>query len=209
MKAKINSEKTNLHPRNSHRFGYDFTLLMESCPELKPFVFINAYQNQTIDFSNADAVKILNKALLIKDYGIENWDIPANYLCSPIPGRADYIHYVADLLASTNKDVIPRGETVQGLDIGIGSNAIYPLLGNALYDWSFVGTDIDEKALQNCKQIISNNPKLMMLLVYNCKLKHVSFSKTLLLPKICLPLRYVIRLFMPPRRKPIKPIFVK
>jgi 23S rRNA (adenine1618-N6)-methyltransferase len=161
MKAKTNSEKTNLHPRNSHRFGYDFTLLMESCPELKPFVFINAYQNQTIDFSNADAVKILNKALLIKDYGIENWDIPANYLCSPIPGRADYIHYVADLLASTNNDVIPRGETVQGLDVGIGSNAIYPLLGNALFDWSFVGTDIDEKALQNCKQIISNNPKLM------------------------------------------------
>jgi 23S rRNA (adenine1618-N6)-methyltransferase len=161
MKAKTNSEKTNLHPRNSHRFGYDFPLLMESCPELIPFVFINDYQNQTIDFSNAEAVKTLNKALLIKDYGIENWDIPANYLCAPIPGRADYIHYVADLLATSNKDTIPTGETVQGLDIGIGSNAIYPLLGNALYNWSFVGTDIDEKALQNCKQIISNNPKLM------------------------------------------------
>jgi len=98
---------------------------------------------------------------LIANYDIQNWDIPKNYLCPPIPGRADYIHYLADLLAASNNGEIPQGETVQGLDIGIGANAIYPIIGNAAYGWSFVGTDIDENAIQNCKKIIQNNLKLI------------------------------------------------
>jgi len=153
--------KANLHPRNAHQSSYDFAQLIATLPELKSFVFTNTYQTDTIDFSNPDAVKALNKALLVTFYGIENWDIPANYLCPPIPGRADYIHYLADLLARTNDGNIPQGETVQGLDVGIGSNCIYPIIGNSVYGWSFVGTDIDEKALQNCKKIIAGNPKLM------------------------------------------------
>ncbi len=161
MKTKTNPEKTNLHPRNLHRFGYDFPVLIDACTELEPFVFVNQYNTQTIDFSDADALKTLNKALLKKYYGIENWDIPNQYLCPPIPSRVDYIHHLADLLASNNNGVIPTGENVQGLDIGIGANAIYPLLGNACYSWSFVGTDTDETALQNCKKIFGSNPQLM------------------------------------------------
>ena len=161
MKAKTNTEKTNLHPRNLDRFGYNFEQLIKHSPELKQFVAINEHQIETIDFSNPDAVKALNKALLINHYDIQDWDIPANYLCPPIPGRADYIHYIADLLATTNNGVIPEGEMVQGLDIGVGANCIYPIIGNSAYGWSFVATDIDEKAIQNCKKIIAANPKLM------------------------------------------------
>jgi 23S rRNA (adenine1618-N6)-methyltransferase len=154
-------EKVNLHVRNKHRFGYNFEQLMQCCPELKNHVFINQFNNQTIDFSNSDAVKLLNKALLITNYDIQNWDIPNDYLCPPIPGRADYLHYIADLLAESNNGIIPTGETVQGLDIGIGANCIYPIIGNKTYNWSFVGTDIDEKAIQNCKKIIEQNPTLI------------------------------------------------
>ena len=161
MTTKTITEKTNLHPRNPHRFGYDFNQLIASCPELKAFVFTNEYGTETIDFSIPEAVKALNNSLLISEYGIHNWDIPKDYLCAPIPGRADYIHYVADLLASSNDGIIPDGETVQGLDIGIGSNCIYPIIGNSVYNWSFVGTDIDENAIQNCKRIIENNPQLI------------------------------------------------
>jgi 23S rRNA (adenine1618-N6)-methyltransferase len=161
MTTKTITEKTNLHPRNPHRFGYDFNQLIASCPELKAFVFTNEYGTETIDFSIPEAVKALNNSLLISEYGIQNWDIPKDYLCAPIPGRADYIHYVADLLASSNDEIIPEGETVQGLDIGIGSNCIYPIIGNSVYNWSFVGTDIDENAIQNCKIIIENNPQLI------------------------------------------------
>lgn len=161
INPKTITEKTNLHPRNLDRFGYDFDQLITISPELEKFVSINEHAIKTIDFSNPDAVKALNKALLNTHFGIQNWDIPANYLCPPIPGRADYIHYLADLLASSNNGIIPEGETVQGLDIGIGANCIYPIIGNAAYGWSFVGTDIDEKAIQNCKKIIQNNPNLI------------------------------------------------
>ena len=161
MKQKTITEKTNLHPRNLDRFGYDFDQLIQITPELEPFVSINEHGIKTIDFSNPEAVKSLNKALLALHFNIQNWDIPTNYLCPPIPGRADYIHSIADLLASTNNGIIPEGETVQGLDIGIGANCIYPIIGNSTYDWSFVGTDIDEKAIQNCKKIIKDNPRLM------------------------------------------------
>lgn len=174
MKSKPIIEKTNLHPRNIHRFGYNFKELITICAELEPFVVINKFENvpndatlqdelpkQTIDFSDPKAVKTLNKALLQANYNITSWDIPENFLCPPIPGRVDYIHYIADLLASNNNGIIPEGENVQVLDIGIGANCIYPILGNSVYGWSFVGTEIDEKAIQNCKKIIENNPPLM------------------------------------------------
>ena len=98
---------------------------------------------------------------MITEYDIQNWDIPKNYLCPPLPGRADYIHYIADLLTESNNGILPEGDTIQGLDIGIGANCIYPIIGNTTYGWSFVGSDIDEKALQNCKKIIGQNDKLI------------------------------------------------
>ena len=155
------TEKTNLHPRNLDRFGYDFKQLIAKSPDLKSFVSVNEYKIETIDFSNPDAVKALNKALLLSHYDIQNWDIPKNYLCPPIPGRADYIHYISDLLASSNNGIIPEGETVQGLDIGVGANCIYPIIGNSTYGWSFVGTDTDLKAIENCSSIIEDNPELI------------------------------------------------
>lgn len=163
--SKTVTEKISLHPRNQHRLRYDFKLLIEKCSELKQFVFINEHHpdtsGQTIDFSNPQAVKTLNKALLTTYYDIQDWDIPQNYLCPPIPGRADYIHNIADLLAESNNGIIPTGIEVEGLDIGVGANCIYPIIGNSVYDWSFVGTDIDEKALNNCSEIIKANPKLI------------------------------------------------
>lgn len=154
------TEKEDLHPRNRHRSRYDFKELSNSCPELKKFVFINQYKNETIDFSDPAAVKILNKALLKQFYGISNWDLPANYLCPPIPGRADYIHYIADLLGSCNNGLIPRGKTITCLDIGVGANCVYPIIGNYEYGWSFVGSDIDDIAISSAKKIVDQNENL-------------------------------------------------
>jgi len=183
MKSTNSPEKTSLHPRNPHRLRYDFEQLIKSCPELESFVAINEHHIETIDFSNPEAVKSLNKALLIANYSIQDWDIPENYLCPPIPGRADYIHYLADLLASSNNGIIPTGETVQGLDIGIGANCIYPIIGNAVYDWSFVGTDIDEKAIQNCKKIITANPKLIDAISLQLQIESRFIFKNIITPE--------------------------
>lgn len=176
-------EKTSLHPRNPHRFRYDFEKLTASLPELQNFIFTNEHNVETIDFSNPDAVKALNKAILSSEYAIHNWDIPQGYLCPPIPGRADYIHYIADLLASSNNNFIPEGDTVVGLDIGIGANCIYPIVGNTAYGWSFVGTDIDEIAIQNCKKIISQNPKLIDAISLQLQTEPRYIFKNIILPE--------------------------
>ena len=112
-------EKLILHPRNKHRERYNFKLLIKTCPELKPFVFINKFDDESIDFFNPEAVKILNKALLKQYYNIDYWDVPKGYLCPPIPGRADYIHYIADLLGESNNGKIPTGKKLKVLDIGV------------------------------------------------------------------------------------------
>jgi 23S rRNA (adenine1618-N6)-methyltransferase len=149
-----NSElKTNLHPRNLHRERYDFQALIKTSPALVTFVKRNEFGNYAIDFFNPEAVKALNQALLNHFYGIENWEIPANYLCPPIPGRVDYLHYLADILGNQKTEV-------RCLDIGVGANCIYPILGISTYNWSFVGSDIDPIALENAKRIAEMNPRL-------------------------------------------------
>lgn len=160
MKNNTTPEKSTLHPRNKHRSRYNFEVLLIKTPELKTFIYTNEHEIETIDFSNPLAVKTLNKALLKTYYGIVDWDLPEDYLCPPIPGRADYIHHIADLLAEVNLNIIPTGNNIMGLDIGVGANCIYPILGNAEYDWSFVATDIDANALENCVSIIEKNPHL-------------------------------------------------
>lgn len=148
--------KTELHPRNRHRAPYDFKQLIKSCPDLIQFVGKNSYGNESIDFANPAAVKALNKALLKFFYNI-TWDIPEHSLCPPIPGRADYIHYIADLLALTNKGTIPEGKGINVIDIGVGANCIYPLIGHREYGWSFVGTDIDPLAISIAESIVTQN----------------------------------------------------
>ncbi|MEI7842472.1 MAG: 23S rRNA (adenine(1618)-N(6))-methyltransferase RlmF [Gallionellaceae bacterium] len=151
------STKDNLHPSNLHRERYDFEQLIASSPALAAFVALNEYGNESINFADPAAVKALNRALLLHHYNIKEWDVPAQYLCPPIPGRADYLHYLADLLSERNGGEIPRGKSVRALDIGTGANCIYPLIGHAVYGWQFVGTDIDATALHNAQQILDTN----------------------------------------------------
>ncbi|MFK7907970.1 MAG: 23S rRNA (adenine(1618)-N(6))-methyltransferase RlmF [Chitinophagales bacterium] len=159
-KRKHPKIKSKLHPRSKHRERYDFEKLVEKCPELEEYVYYNKFKDLSIDFFDPDSVKTLNKSLLKFYYGIEYWDIFPNYLCPPVPGRADYIHYIADLLGSSNNGTIPKGRRVQCLDIGVGANCIYPMVGYKEYGWSFIGCDIDATAIKSAKNIIKANPVL-------------------------------------------------
>jgi len=158
--AQKPAAKPGLHPRNKSLAGYDFAALTAIAPGLAKYVVTTAGGTPSIDFANPAAVKALNRALLAQLYGVRGWDIPAGYLCPPIPGRADYIHYAADLLASCNKKVIPSGPNVRVLDIGVGANCVYPLIGHAEYGWRFLGVDIDQAALDNAQAILGKNPAL-------------------------------------------------
>lgn len=145
-----------LHPRNIHQ-SYDFTALVNSYPALAAFVSKNKHGKVSIDFADSKAVTALNTALLKHHYQID-WQLPEGALCPPVPGRVDYIHYIAELLGvdepSTNSSKINM------LDIGIGANGIYSILASQIYGWQCVGSDINQQSLDNVDLIIAHNKSL-------------------------------------------------
>lgn len=156
---------TIFHPRNKHQGEYDFARLIAADevnpePQLAQFVQTNLAGALSIDFSQAAAVKTLNRALLTLQYGIRGWEIPDGNLCPPIPGRVDYLHYLADLLKQSNGGKTPKKSSIQVLDIGTGANGVYPLLGASEYAWHFVASDINQASLSNVHRILEANPSL-------------------------------------------------
>ena len=149
-----------LHLRNRHQGHYDFARLVLAEPHLSAFLAMNEHGEQAIDFADPHAVKALNRALLKDWYGIVGWNIPENSLCPPVPGRADYLHYLADLLAGSNQARVPKKKSVQVLDIGTGTSCIYPLLGVSEYQWQFVASDINATSLAHAQMILDANPRL-------------------------------------------------
>ncbi len=135
-----------MHPRNIHNDSYDFDALTKAHTPLTKFVYPGESGRQTINFALSDAVLHLNKALLKHHYRVAEWNIPPNYLCPPIPGRADYIHYLKDLITEAENPV-----NIKGLDIGVGANCIYPILANKIYNWNMVGADTDPAAIDSAR----------------------------------------------------------
>jgi len=152
--------ESSFHPRNRHQGRYDMVRLIKASPELSRWIITTPRGDQSIDFSKPEAVKALNGALLAAFYGVSEWILPEGYLCPAIPGRSDYVHQIADLLSSCNGGVIPRGDRVQALDIGVGASCIYPIIGRSEYGWRFVGSDIDAGAIESSERILRSNPQL-------------------------------------------------
>lgn len=159
---KLADTKEGFHPRNRHRDRYNFTELAQVSPMLENYLLPGHQGELRVDFANPHAVKALNQALLAYFYHVAVWDIPDGYLCPPVPGRADYIHHLADLLSADNQDAILPQAAI--LDIGVGANCIYPIIGQAEYGWRFTGTDIDREALRNASHIIEANPGLAKMI---------------------------------------------
>ncbi len=141
-----------MHNDNLHKSKYDFDVLTQHHEVLDPFVFLNDYGTRTIDFFIPEAVKALNTALLKYHYGITFWEFPDENLCPPIPSRADYIHHLHDLL---RRSQIETDHKI--LDIGTGASCIYPILGQAIYQWNFVASDIVQNSIKNAQTILDKN----------------------------------------------------
>lgn len=166
-----------MHKNSFHNKPYDFELLMQNHEPLKEFVFVNKYKTKTIDFANSKAVKALNTALLITYYKIKYWEFPDDNLCPPIPNRSDYMHHLADLLAQSNL----IDNEVRVLDIGVGATCIFPLLGNALYNWKFAGSDIDRKSIRVAQKIIDRN-FLANVIELRMQMEHQHILKRIIKP---------------------------
>ncbi|MBN2614355.1 MAG: 23S rRNA (adenine(1618)-N(6))-methyltransferase RlmF [Bacteroidales bacterium] len=153
-------KESRLHPRNRNRERYDIRALITTNPELAGYVTPNKLGEDSIDFSDPVAVKILNRSLLNHYYGIRHWDFPDENLCPPILGRADYIHHLADLLQESNFGTLPKGEDITCYDIGTGASCIYPIIGVAEYGWNFIASDVNPKSIDSATKIVLANPSL-------------------------------------------------
>jgi 23S rRNA (adenine1618-N6)-methyltransferase len=173
----------DLHPRNRHGDRYDFAALLRSCPGLAGFVRSNPAGEDTIDFADPMAVKALNRALLIHHYGVALWDIPTGYLCPAIPGRAECLHHLADLLAEDDEGEVPRGRKVKVLEIGVGANCVFPIIGSAEYGWKFVGADIDPVSVKWVKELAAANPRLKNNVESRLQKNPANFFKGIVRPK--------------------------
>ncbi|MDB1126190.1 23S rRNA (adenine(1618)-N(6))-methyltransferase RlmF [Vibrio algarum] len=180
IQVKIVSSPAGLHPKNKHHGRYNFEHLVKALPELERVITNNPRGEHSIDFSNPLAVKLLNKALLCRYYDVKTWDIPEGYLCPPIPGRADYIHRVADLLRNESKGL--KHHLVRVLDIGVGANCIYPIIGVVDYKWSVVASDIDPVSIHSAKEIVTNNLPLKGKIECRLQTDSKNFFQNIILP---------------------------
>ena len=147
-----------MHPKNRYQGFYDLDRLSKVLPELKQYMLKAPHGGDTLDFGQPEAIRLLNKALLMADFGLLFWDIPNGNLVPGVPGRLDYIHVLNDLIQDLPKD--KKFKRITGLDIGTGASLVYPILGVGSYGWSFVASDIDEAALRCAEAIANFNKRL-------------------------------------------------
>jgi 23S rRNA (adenine1618-N6)-methyltransferase len=161
-----------MHRHNRHQGHYDFAALIAQTPALANYVRQTPRGDSSIDFADPLAVRVLNQALLRTLYGVRHWILPEGYLCPPVPGRADYLYGLAELLeqdagspltpahrqsSQVARSAIGKNDLIRALDVGVGANCIYPLLGQSAFGWQFVGSDIDAGALAIAQQHIDAN----------------------------------------------------
>ena len=61
---------------------------------------------------------------------------------------------------------------IRGLDIGCGSNLIYPLLGASKFGWEFTAADSDQSAVANACSILERNHGLKQLITTRLCCQH-------------------------------------
>ena len=152
------------HPRNTFTGVYNMDRLIAAYPSLEPHIIrtrLGEPCRPTINYFNPESVRALNTALLVADYNVNpkyNEILPTGALSPPVPGRADYVHYIADILKqSWPDDVIPIGVNVVGMDIGTGASAIYPTIATAVYGWKMIASEINLASIESAKLIAHAN----------------------------------------------------
>jgi 23S rRNA (adenine1618-N6)-methyltransferase len=175
-----NKSKAGLHSNNRHQGRYPMKALCQVTPKLSEHLITAKNGDLSIDFSNPNSVKLLNKALLAHSYGVHHWDIPQGYLCPPIPGRADYVHRLHELLS---RDLDSKDLALNALDVGTGANCIYPIVGASEYRWNCVGSDIDPVSIDNANSIIENNTHLKEHIECRLQVNDRHFFTSIIQPK--------------------------
>ncbi|PRP85949.1 methyltransferase-like protein 16 [Planoprotostelium fungivorum] len=156
-KPKRQEFDEKLHARNALRDRPDFKELGTKYPEFGKFLSEKASGKLQLDWTNGEAVREYNITLLKHYYNI-TLTLPSDQLCPPVANRANYIHWIEDLIQIDPASRAGRG-SVRGIDIGTGASCIYPLLGCKINhpNWSFLAVDNDAQSLYIAEQNLNLN----------------------------------------------------
>ena len=141
-----------MHSENPYRERYDLKKYSKAYSLLGKHIVLSPSSQQTINFSDSTAVYALNKAILLSDFKLDDYNLPKGYLIPPIPGRIDYLLNLQDFLLG--KFNIEKGKKLRGLDIGTGANGIYCILGTQHFNWSMIGAECKISAVKIAKENI-------------------------------------------------------
>jgi len=147
-----------MHAQNPYSGRYDLKRFATHHQKLQDHILLNPSGEETIDFSNSTAVYALNKAILLADFNIENYELPMGYLIPPIPGRLEYLLYVREFLSEQFN--IDTNTKLRGLDIGTGANGIYCILGLQHFNWTMVGAECDANSVEIAKANMQHTKSL-------------------------------------------------
>ena len=147
-----------MHLQNPYCNRYDLKRLVKYYPLLQKHIVLNPSGEETIDFLSSTAVYSLNKAMLLADFKLEDYDLPMGYLIPPVPGRLDYLLHMQDFIS----EKLNASEEIQlrGLDIGAGANGIYCILGAQHFNWKMVGIESDLNAIDIANTNIQKTKEL-------------------------------------------------
>ena len=136
-----------------NEFKPDFLILIKEFPELKKYIIKHdeKIEEFSFDWSNNDLSLLMTKSILNYYFNIKYYDIPKGFLIPPVPSRLNYLNLINELIKDIEK------ENIIGVDIGTGANIIYPILGNSIYCWKFICSEINNESYNNAKIILQNN----------------------------------------------------
>lgn len=136
-----------------NEFKPDFLILIKEFPELKKYIIKHdeKIEEFSFDWSNNDLSLLMTKSILNYYFNIKYYDIPKGFLIPPVPSRLNYLNLINELIKDIEK------ENIIGVDIGTGANIIYPILGNSIYSWKFICSEINNESYNNAKLILQKN----------------------------------------------------
>ena len=169
-----------MHAKNPYAERYDLKRLANAHFPLKKYIVLNPSDQQTIDFTDSDAVYELNKAMLLADYKLDDYNLPKGYLIPPVPGRLEYLLHLRNFISEKFK--VDKLAQLRGLDVGAGANGIYCILGVQHFNWSMIGAESDAVAVE----LIIENIQLTNTLKDKIKIRHQE-NKSFLFKNIIQP----------------------
>ena len=97
--AAADGNNARIHPRSKYSAeAPDFGALARLYPSLQPYLLAPPPgRRPSFDFASAAACRELTRVLLLHDFGVQWW-VPLGQLVPPLTNRANYLHWLEDLL---------------------------------------------------------------------------------------------------------------